>query len=108
MKSVEIHSWIAADTADNAAATATKAAPSGGISHYITSVSASFDASVSGAQLILKHGTTEMARWYVYDAFALVFPSAIQLPPGTAANLELAASGTAGTTGAVNLSGYTL
>lgn len=103
----EYHSWIETATADNAAATATKAAPSGGISHYITSVSASFEASVSGAVLQLKEGSTVLAKWHVYDAFAIVFPSPIKLPPGTAANLELAASGTAGTDGSVNMSGYT-
>lgn len=103
----EYHSWVELDTQDNAAATATRAAPSGGISHYVTSVSGSYSASVAGATLILSEGSTEIARWHVYDAFGLVFPSPIYIAPGNAVNLELAASGGAGNNGSVVMTGYT-
>lgn len=103
----EFHSWVETDTQANATATATRAAPSAGIAHYISGVSGTFEASVTGATLILKDGTTEVARWHVHDAFALAFPSPIKLSPATAANLELAASGSAGVDGTANLVGYT-
>lgn len=103
----EVASWVESTTATNATATATRDAPSGGLRHFITGVSGSFDATVSGATLILKDGATEVARWNVYDTFALVFPSPIALSPATAANLELAAGG-AGIVGASNMTGYTL
>ena len=35
----EAHSWTETDNQDNALATATRAAPSGGIRHFITGVS---------------------------------------------------------------------
>lgn len=108
MIATPLSSWVESTTADNAVATATRAAPSGGISHYITSVSGSFSATVSGATLTLKQGTTEVARWNVYDSFSLSFSSPIKLDPGDAANLELAASGTLGNIGAVNMTGYTI
>lgn len=101
-------SWVEQDTGNNSSATATRAAPDGGVAIHVTSVSASFDSSVSGAQLTLKQGSTEIARWYVYDAFGLVFPSPIRIEAGNAANLELEASGSADVVGAVNMTGYTL
>lgn len=107
MNTREIHSWIADDTQDNSLATATKAAPTGGLSHFVTSVAGSFSGSVTGKTLVLKDGTTEIARWHVYDAFALVLPSPVKLSPATAANLELQASGTGGTNGSVVMTGYT-
>lgn len=104
----EISSWVSQATQDNAAATATKAAPEGGISHYITSVSGGFSATKSGITLILKEGTTELARWYVYDEKTITFASPIKLSPGTVANLELAASGTLSTIGTAVMTGYTV
>lgn len=100
-------SWVVTANADNAAATATKAAPSGGISHFVTSISAGFSATVSGALLTLKAGSTEIGRWYVYDSLTLDFPSPIWVTPGDAVSLELAASGGAGTVGAATLTGFT-
>lgn len=99
-------SWIATDNDDNALSTATKAAPPAGLSHHITSISGGYSATVSGNTLILKDGSTEVGRWYVYDSFALVFPSPVQI--NGVANLELAASGTGGTVGAATMTGYTL
>ncbi len=100
----EFHSWVDLDTATNDVATATMAAVTG-LSHYITGVSGSFSATADGA-LTLKDGATEIARWYVYDAFDVTFPSPVRLSPGTAANLTLAAGG-ATIDGAAVLRGYT-
>lgn len=108
MSAVPYHSWVSEDSQDNAAATATKAAPGSGIAHYITSISAGFSGSVSGATLHLKEGSTVLGRWRVYDSLTLSFSSPIKLTPGTVANLELAASGTPGTVGDVTMSGFTL
>lgn len=99
-------SWVATDNDDNATSTATKAVPPAGQTHFITSIAGGYSATVSGNTLILKEGSTEKGRWYVYDSFALVFPSPIEI--NGVANLELAASGTGGTTGAATLTGYTL
>lgn len=93
-------------SADNATATATLAAGTGARMWHITSVAGGYDASVSGNTLILKSGTTEVARWLVYDTFALSFSSPILLSPGDAANLELEASGGAGTNGTATITGY--
>lgn len=99
----EYHSWIETANASAAEASATRAAASGGLRHFVTSISASFSATETGT-LLLKQGTTEIGRWFVYDAFALVFPSPVVIEPGNLVELELAA-GT--NTGAVTLTGYT-
>lgn len=102
-------SWVEGATADNAAATASRAAPAGGVRHFITSVSASFSASQSTKKLLeLRYGSTVVASWYVADEVVLSFSSPIELPPGQVANLVLAASGTGGQVGAVVLTGHTL
>lgn len=100
-------SWVETANADNSGATATRAAPSDGLSHYVTSVSGSFDTS-SGVTMILKEGSTEIARWYVQDWLVFPFSYPIKIAPGSAVSLELAASGTGGVVGAVNMTGYTL
>ena len=100
--------WTSVVTADNAAATGTRAAAGAGISHYITSVSGGYDSTKSGLTLILKNGTVEMARWYIYDHMEITFDSPIKLPPNTVANLTLAASGTGGVDGTAVLTGYTI
>jgi len=107
MTAREKPSWIVTANATNAAATATRAAPSSGLSHFITSVSGSFDGAVAGGQLILKEGATEIGRWYVHNEFHISFPSPVQLQATKAANLELAAGG-AGVVGAATMTGYTL
>jgi|GEM_PF-3231125 len=92
-------------TSDNATATATIAAPVGGQTNYVTSVSGGFDATKSGKTLILKVGAVEVARWLVYDSFALSFPNPIRI--NGAANLVLEASGTGGNNGTAVITGYT-
>ena len=104
---VDVPSWCVTTNADNATATATKAAPAGGICHYITSVSGGFSVANAGKTLILKDGTTEVGRWYVTSGQIVCFSSPIKLSPATAANLELAASGTGGQVGAATMTGFT-
>lgn len=98
--------WIAVDADDNAASTATQAAPGDGCRHFITSLSGSYSAAAIKL-LTLKQGTTVIGRWYVHNAFHIEFPTPVTLEPNTAANAELAASGTGGVTGAVTMTGYT-
>ena len=104
----QYHSWVETDLDTDAIVTATRAAPgSGALSHYITSISGSFSAAVSGAKLELKQGSTVLATWHVYNEFLLVLPSPIKLAPGTVANLVMAAGGSA-VVGVVDMTGYTL
>jgi hypothetical protein len=100
------HSWVDSDTSDNALSTATKAAPAGGLSHFVTGVAGSYEAAAIGT-LILKDGTTEVARWEAHNSFSEEFASPIKLSPATAANLELDASGSAGVDGTAVLKGFT-
>lgn len=99
-------SWIQADNSDNAAAVATAAA-SGSNRHFITSVSGGYDTSGVSGTLTLTDGTIT-AVWPVHDAFAIVFPSPVEMTPGDAVTLTLTASGTGGQLGYVALTGYTL
>lgn len=99
--------WVETANADNVAATATRAAETGK-SHYVTSVSASFSASVAGALLTISEGAAEIARVYVHDHAEVSLPKPIEIAEGTAVSAELAASGSAGVVGAVNLTGYTV
>jgi hypothetical protein len=92
---------------DNALATATKAAGGAGIKHYCRGVVASFSATVSGALLEIKDGATVKFRTQVYNNFAYTFPTPIEGTANTAMSAELAASGAGGTTGVVNLIGFT-
>jgi len=108
MTTRENASWIELATGTNAIATAIAAAPVGGLSHFITSVSGSFGAAVSGATLILSDGGTEVARWHVHNSFSISLPSPIKIDAGNAADLALAASGSAGVDGSAVLTGYTL
>ena len=100
-------SWIEGATEDNSTAVASRAAPEGGIAHHVTHVAGSFDATVDGVALVLKQGSTELARWYVFDAFALTFASPLRIEPGNSVTLELEASGTEGVIGSAVLAGWT-
>ena len=100
--------WISSVTADNANATATKAAPGVGISHYVTSVSGGYTSTKSGLALILYSGAVELARWYVYDSKEITFDSPIKIPPNTVANLLVVASGTGGVSGTAVMTGYSI
>lgn len=98
--------WSVTATADNAAATATKAAEAGK-SHYVTSISGAFSAAAIKL-MTLKDGTTVIGNHYVHNASGFNFANPIKIASGNLAELSLAASGTAGVIGAVTLNGFTL
>lgn len=100
-------SWVEAATATNGAAAASRSAASGGQRHFITSVSGTYETTGTSGTLTLTDGTISVV-WHVHDAFAIVFPSPVELTPGDSATLTLAASGTAGVDGSATLTGYTL
>lgn len=99
-------SWSITTTADNAAATVTRAAVAGQ-SHYITSIAGSFSAAAIRL-LTLSDGGTVIGNFHVHNQRNLEFAKPLQLTAGNAAALTLAASGTATVIGAVTLTGYTL
>lgn len=99
--------WSITVTADNAAATVTRAAEAAK-SHYITSIHGSFSASQAAAKLMtLKHGTTVIGNFHVHTVRDVVFAIPLQLPIGALAELSVAASGTPAQIGAVTMAGYT-
>lgn len=104
---IEFSAWVVTANADNGVATASKAA-SGNNAHYITSVSGGFSGTAAGKALILKSGSTEIARWYVFDENTVSLGKPLKVPPGAVANLELEASGTGGRLGAATMTGYTV
>ena len=98
--------WSVTDNDDNSQSIATKAAVAGK-DHFITGIQASYSATKSGKLCVLKDGTTEIARWYVYDHLEITFDQPIRLTTNTAANLEVAASGTGSNISAASMQGYT-
>lgn len=98
--------WVVSASQDNALASATKAADDVGRSHYITGVYASYSAAKTGL-LQVKVGSTVVFEHYVVNSEAINFEIPIQCAPGQAVSAELAASGTAGQIGKVNLTGFT-
>jgi hypothetical protein len=97
--------WTATDTQDNATATATRAGV-GGQKHYVTGLHASFSAAAIKT-LTLKDGSTVLQTFHVHNQRDIALPHAVEITAGSAASAVLAASGTGGVLGAVNLSGYT-
>lgn len=94
---------------DNALATATHAAKVGH-KHVITKVEASYKTSATSGLLTVKRGATVVARKYIHGAGAMDFgdPGFLNTTANEAVSAELAASGSAGVTGAVSLFGYTV
>ncbi len=103
--------WTVSAEADNATATATRSATTGQAAnqkHYVSAVSASFSSTVSGVMtLTIKSGSTTMWKRHFTQEYDLDFRRPLICDPGTALNVELTASGTGGTVGVVNVSGYT-
>lgn len=99
--------WIAVDSDDNSASNATQAAPDSGQSHYVTGISGGYSGAVAGALLQLKDDTTVIATFPVHNSFSETFPSPIQISAGKPTTATLAASGSGGVVGYVNLIGYT-
>lgn len=101
-----LNNWVEKANADNAVATATKAAAAGQ-THYITGVAASFSA--TAAQLLqIKDGATVLFEQVVYDKAEIKFDASLKGTSGNAVSAVLAASGTVGTIGYVNLIGFTV
>jgi hypothetical protein len=99
--------WIKSATADNAAATATKAAVSNK-QHIIYGIDASFSAGSLVKLVTLKDGSTVIWSGYTQGStLSVEFPHGIAITAGTDAVAVLAASGTGGTIGYVNLHGVT-
>lgn len=99
--------WSETTTADNAAATVTRAAESGK-AHYITSIHGSFSAAIAGKLMTLKDGTTVKGNFHVHNQRDVVFDNPFRITTGAAAELSMAASGAGGTIGAVTMKGFTL
>lgn len=101
-----VNGWVATGSADNALATASKAAETGK-SHYITAVFAGYSAAKTGL-LQIKDGTTVIAEFYIENAEVIPLPTPIKATAGNAVSVELAASGAAGNIGKANIVGYTV
>lgn len=97
--------WSETTTADNAAATVTRAAEAGS-SHYITGFTGSFSAAAIKL-LTLKDGAAVKMNYHIHNSGGGMFARPMKITAGAAAELSLAASGTAGNIGAVTLFGYT-
>ena len=99
--------WAVTDSQDNALATATKAAD-GSKQHIISGFSASFSAAPGAFKLLqIKAGVIVVWERYIQSEASEIFPDGIAIAPSGAASAELAASGTGGTIGKVNLYGIT-
>ena len=98
--------WVALGSADNALATATKAAEAAK-SHYITAIVASYSTAKTGL-LQIKDGAAVIAEHHIVNSDMITLPTPIKITAGNAVSAELVASGTAGQTGKVNLIGYTV
>jgi len=101
-----LNSFKVTASADNALAVASVPGVAGK-SHYITSVAASYCSAKTGL-LQIKDGTTVIFEQFIVNADNIIFPVPLKGTPGNAVSAELAASGTAGVLGKVNLVGFTL
>jgi len=99
--------WSITTTADNAAATVTRAAEAGK-QHCILSISGSFSAAVAGKLMTLKDGATIIGNFHVHNQRDIVFERPLKLSVNSLAELSLAASGTATQIGAVTMTGFTI
>lgn len=100
---------LAKDSKDNAAATANAPAGTSSQRYYITGVDASFSDGTITSLLQLKDDTTVIWEQYVIGAASISFPSPIVAAQrATSFSAVLAASGTGGKIGKVNLRGYLL
>jgi len=100
-----VSEWSVTGTADNAILTVTKALVAGE-RHFITSISASF--SVANIKLLeLKDDTSVIGNYHVHNQRDIVFEKPVEITVAKAANLVLAASGTATEIGAATMTGFT-
>lgn len=99
--------WVGSDNADNAVATASRAAKADGY-HVVDYVSASFSAASVIALLTITAtigGASVTVTYYVHTADQI--PLGLKCDPNTAVSAALAASGTGGVIGRVNMVGHT-
>ena len=101
----QIRSSEIATATGSGAQTATIAAPAGGQSVYVTSISGGYVSSNTRKKLELKSGANVLATFFVTNHNDIVFTSPIKIPPGTSAQATLE-SGTGNCF--VNISGYTV
>lgn len=99
--------WVARGGADNALATATKAAEDGR-EHIVYGVTASFSGAAAGKLLTIKDGTDVVFQAYVTNQLTVTFERGLVITRGNACSAELAASGTGLMLGHVNLHGITV
>lgn len=99
--------WVESATADNAVATATRAAAPAGERHRITGVTASFGAAAAGKLLEILDGSTVIWSGFVHDQLSVSFAAPLAGADGGPVSARLAASGGLGVVGAVTLTGYT-
>ncbi len=100
-----VATWMFTGTGNNVAATVVRAGVVGQ-RHYITGISGSFSAAAINL-LLLREATVIIGSFYVHNQRDIAFDKPIMLTDGAAAELSLAASGTAGNIGAVTMMGYT-
>lgn len=96
--------WSATATADNAAATAQKAAVSG-MTHFVTSIHLSFSGAATKLAT-LKSDVNALGNFHVVNQRDIVFEHPVPMNEGELAEVSLAASGAGGNIGAVTFFGY--
>jgi hypothetical protein len=101
-----LNNWVVKASADNAAATATKAAVAGS-THYITAAAAGFSATATKL-LQIKDGATVIVEYPIINGDVIPLAVPIKATAENAVSAVLAASGTGGTVGYVNLFGFTV
>jgi len=98
--------WAVKASADNATATASKAAALGK-RHFIVAVYGGYSATVGIKTLKIYDGTTVILEHYFNDFVEITFSQPLACSDNAAAKAEIPASGTAGTVGKINLIGFT-
>lgn len=107
LKSYEdVATWSITTTADNLAATVTKAAEAG-LSHYVTSVAGSYSNAAIGL-LTVKDGAAIIGNYHAHDQRDVSLSRPLRITENSVLEVSLAASGTAGIIGAVTVTGYTV
>lgn len=99
-------SVLAKDSQDNAIATAAASADTNGGRYHITGIDASYSVSATSGLLQLKDDTTVIWEGYVHGSLNISFSSSLIGTANKSFSAVLAASGTAGQIGKVNLIGY--
>lgn len=102
------HAWLeSSGLADNATAVAQREGQAGK-SHYITLIRASYSSPSTSGVLTLKVDGVPIAEAHVHGYAEIAWNPALGIVEGKTVSAELSASGTAGVTGSVLLSGYTI